>query len=220
MFEDDYFVTIALEDSEKRFTVQKALLCSVSPYFTSALQGSFREAGDRTLRLPGCEEETFQLVLYWISHRRFPNFVLPVARLGRTSETDDTFVRNLQVLCVKTWLFGDAYLMPKLQNEAMRGLTQIFTRHYYVQIEAIRLAFEGTASGTVLRAAILRNLNSDCKKISENKEVLGGIPGLFADFIELQHACENHEGQRCTQSNCLLARVIKEGSLIVPEDQM
>lgn len=69
----DELITITLEDSSTNFAVSKALLCKTSDYFKKALDGGFREAGTRQLRLPGCDKHTFNMFLYYLLKRELPD---------------------------------------------------------------------------------------------------------------------------------------------------
>jgi hypothetical protein len=65
-------VTIKLEACDRKYEVPGALLCNASPYFVSALEGSFSEATSRTLTLPGCEGGAFKVFLFWLTHQVLP----------------------------------------------------------------------------------------------------------------------------------------------------
>lgn len=149
-FTEGLTVTIQLENTTKTFMVQRALLCSLSDYFTTALGGSFKEGRDNTLRLPGCDTETFKMFLYWACNRSLPEAPEP----GKgTTPANQTF----QFIMVKVWCFADAILLPQLQNDAMKALLDGL-RYARVPVEAIRFTFENSANDSVLRKAILEEV--------------------------------------------------------------
>ncbi|KAK5166591.1 uncharacterized protein LTR77_008134 [Saxophila tyrrhenica] len=108
----DDLVTIKLEGIEDVHIVQKAILCAASPYFLKALDGGFSESSKLSLTLPGCDTGTFEVFLYWLCHRKVPE---EVSNPPAEDVIPDAKVSQL----FRLWTFDDAYLMPRLQNEAM-----------------------------------------------------------------------------------------------------
>lgn len=59
-------VQILVGPDEKRFDVHKELLCSVSDFFSAALNGGFKEAATGVVKLPEQDTETFQYFVHWL----------------------------------------------------------------------------------------------------------------------------------------------------------
>ena len=184
-FQDDHIITITLEDgSGTTFRIQKALLCSASQYFVKALQGSFKESDEHALRLPGCDADTFRLFLYWLCHGRLPEDMKDKGPPGDHEERD-MFCRRRQELFIRLWCFADAYLLPKIQNEAMRAFLD-HLRSSRVRIESVRLAFELASEHSPLHSAVMNELIYDCGRLAYNVEdmdYLGTIAGLMYKVV-------------------------------------
>ncbi|KAK4539369.1 hypothetical protein LTR36_010999 [Oleoguttula mirabilis] len=190
-FQDDYMVTITLENSPTSFQVQKALLCNTSDYFKRALDGGFKEGSDRTLRLPGCDQETFEVVLYWITSKTLPDFAAELDNEDTTFDARHEMSSVRQTLLVRTWAFGDAYLMPKLQNMAMRSLLAVF-KHNRAHPEALREAFATTGAESTIRKACIMEAASDIYEeayTNEEKDRLGATPGFLSALLDVTGNC-------------------------------
>lgn len=157
--------------------VQKALLCSVSDYFVKALDGPFQESSQSTLRLPGCDADTFRLFLYWLCHRRFPEY-------RALEERSDAYILQVQELLVRLWCFAEALLLPNLQNETMRYLLKVLDSSR-VRVQAIRLMTELAAEDSVLHSTVMREVACDYKQDTytiEEANELGALPGVMYEL--------------------------------------
>ncbi|RMZ11324.1 hypothetical protein D0860_03439 [Hortaea werneckii] len=113
-FKDDTLVTILLTDDGTKYTLSKKTVCSISDYFAKALDGDFREAHERTLKLPDCSEETFDAVLWFHMNSSLPWDI----------ESGD----QAQLLLVNLWIFGDIYLLPRLKKETFTAASEMLER--------------------------------------------------------------------------------------------
>ena len=86
-----------------------------------ALQGHFKEATEKNLRLPGCDSEVFKVFLYWMWRNEAPAFAQEVDALDNPTPRQ-VAVDNREMLLIRAWMFGDGYLIPKFQNEVMDSL--------------------------------------------------------------------------------------------------
>lgn len=59
-------VSISVGPHEKKFDVHKELLCSVSDFFSAALNGGFKEAEAGAVKLPEQDPDTFQYFVHWL----------------------------------------------------------------------------------------------------------------------------------------------------------
>lgn len=110
-FKDDTLVTILLSEDGTEYRLPKKMVCDISDYFSKALEGDFKEAGERTLKLPDCSAETFDVLLYFHMYDRLP------ADLDSEDEA--------QLLLVNLWLFGDTHLIPRLKTKAFAAAREI-----------------------------------------------------------------------------------------------
>ncbi|KAI7285379.1 hypothetical protein KC345_g1704 [Hortaea werneckii] len=109
-YKDDASVTIILVEDGTKYTLPKRMACDISDYFVKALEGDFREAHERTLKLPDCTAETFDVLLYFHMYQRLPDDV------GSEAQA--------QLLLVNLWLFGDTYLLPGLKSQALTAASK------------------------------------------------------------------------------------------------
>jgi hypothetical protein len=112
-YEGDELIAITLDASDKTYTVRKVTLCASSPYFEIALNGAFSESFTKSLRLPGCDNDTFTHFLYWLFHRHLSHALecemdnrFPFPLRGDHGAGDSTWN---QCRLVRLWCFGDAY---------------------------------------------------------------------------------------------------------------
>jgi len=183
-------------------------LCATSENYVKALHGSFKEAENRMLRLPGCNQETFEHFLYWACNNNLPNFEAEVDAEIDAATNDEEEVtaavtaRRYQLRLAKLWTFGDAYVLPKLQNVAMRALGSIFPFSKTAP-EAIRHAFAESAEGSVLREALARETASDylCKRfLAEEVEMIGAVPSVFAAIMDVIVKCQGVHPAKCAHT--------------------
>ncbi|KAK5137777.1 hypothetical protein LTR08_007349 [Meristemomyces frigidus] len=176
-FQGDYLISVKLEGSDKTFMMQKALLCDASEYFVAALNGSFREGVERTISLPGCSAETFELFLFWLLRNKLPHS-------APDKPTEGTLARDRQLLLSRLWSFGQICLIPKLQNDAMRALLELFHGNQ-VDILVVEEVVAREPIDSVLRDAVMRDVLNDyiCNDHTEmQKDRLGAIPGFMSDL--------------------------------------
>lgn len=176
-FGQDEIITVTLVDGGHTFVVSKALLCNSSDYFKKALDGNFKEAKTRTLRLPGCQRQTFEFFLFYLANKTLPD---SLNLLGGTDE-----------ICIslgKLWNFGDFLIIPAFQNLAMRRILETLKQSSAVRF--VRFAYENTADVSPLRRVAIdemvadfafRNMDDD-EEVFEEMDRLGAIPRLFRDY--------------------------------------
>ena len=173
--------------------MQKALLCTTLEYFVKALKGNFKEAEDRTLRLPGCDKETLELFLYWACNKALPDFQADIGHEPGNTRKD--LVHANQLRLAKLWILGDACLLSRLQNDAMRSLGSMLGSAN-VSVEAIRYAFAESAEGSMLRKALAHELALDYindRYLAGEAENIGAIPGVFAATTNVVFTCYNNK---------------------------
>lgn len=110
-YRDETSVTIIMGVDGTKYTLPKQMVCAISPYFARAMEGDFKEADERTLKLPDCRAETFNVVLYFHMYQRLPHDIKSEPRAQR--------------LLVELWLFGETYLLPRLKAKALPAAAEI-----------------------------------------------------------------------------------------------
>lgn len=213
MFEDSTIVTVQLDNTDENFHVQKALLCNVSKYFVRALTGEFIESKSNTLRLPGCKKATFSLFLYWLCHRSLPeNLTTELESEAEIPEGSDkwwTPSYNQQQL-ISLWGFGDIYLMPSLQNEAMRMLVKNVST-FRIGVEAVKLAAELWVEDSPQRNFVMERVAgeySDWGLHDHEIDYLGAIPGVMKDMLTILRIAWTGEEALVQQPNPDISRLL------------
>ncbi|KAI7238890.1 hypothetical protein KC330_g2337 [Hortaea werneckii] len=110
-YRDETSVTIIMGEDGTKYTLPKQMVCAISQYFARALEGDFKEADERTFKLPDCRAETFDVVLYFHIYQRLPRDIKSEPRAQR--------------LLVNLWLFGETYLLPRLKAKALPAAAEI-----------------------------------------------------------------------------------------------
>jgi hypothetical protein len=66
------FATVSVGPDKSPFFVHKDLLTYHSTFFAAALNGGFKEAGDRAVTLPESDPWTFETFVHWLYHQALP----------------------------------------------------------------------------------------------------------------------------------------------------
>ena len=222
-FQSDQLITIILTNSTETFSVQKALLCNVSEYFAKALKGRFNEAKTRALTLPDCDIDTVQMFLYWLCNLEVPNSREMVYEHARGSETRREVVSQQQLQLIRLWCFGDRFLIPRLQNAAVRDLVDLLDISY-IRAAAMALVFNTTHETSPLRALAVHsflvyyptiNAYGEQTYSEDALNMMGGTPGVLAKCFEFV-ATSKCGRLKCECSPCCYK--IVEIDYMVPED--
>lgn len=119
-FLNDKLVTFALQDSAQNLLVSETLRESASECFRKALSNGFMETFKRTLPVPGCDEETVRLALYYMATKTLlsfvDDFIADRKKPRMMYESRNTVAVRSQLALVRTWCFGDVSLMPKAHS--------------------------------------------------------------------------------------------------------
>ena len=184
-------VTLESEDGSQALKVSKATLCSISDYFSNALDGGFIEGTQRRIKLPGTQQDTVKLFAFWVSRRSLPDFVFKLEKVldAAPTRTRDLSTPYLMPL-VRLWILADMLLVPKLQNEAM---TQIFTIICMARVshDVLLEGFCHAARGSALSRLLMKEARAECfprsvhclEFTSEQLEELAQIPGFTTDLV-------------------------------------
>lgn len=141
----DEMVTVYVGKDNKAYRVQQALLCSASSWFRKAQFVKSDKDDTLELRLPDAEFDVFEDFLCWLFHRkmqdRLTKLTCMVAKAKRQAHTSRL---------VRTWVFGDKYSIPRLQNATVRELVRAFDDDR-PSAAVISQVYETTAKGSKLR---------------------------------------------------------------------
>ncbi|KAK3712131.1 hypothetical protein LTR37_009222 [Vermiconidia calcicola] len=185
-FQDAEVVSVHLDGTSKTFYVQRALLCAVSDYFRKALQGPFAEGKTKTLRLPGCSESIFELILYWLCHQ-----ALPLEIENEASPRNPTDASPNQRKLIELWCLAVSYLMEKLQNAAMHSLLTNFAGNH-PGVDAIRLTRKIAVNDSMVHDVVMEELAASYSRggyTLDEKDSLGAIPGVMNSLIAELREC-------------------------------
>lgn len=187
-FTADSLISIVPDGNEKAFTVSKHILCQTSDYFVKALDGNFKEANEKVLRLPGWNSDVVELFISWAYKPFLPDYRYlcePTLENRTTLETSDT-----QKLLMRLWTFADAHLIPKLQDAAITKLVDVAAANA-VDSEVVRFGYSTSAKGSKLRKFIIDQARYDyfvaeppALLTAEKLASLAAIPGFLPEFLE------------------------------------
>ncbi|KAH0273985.1 hypothetical protein KCU91_g5599, partial [Aureobasidium melanogenum] len=133
-------VTIEVGMAKKVYSIHKDLLVFYSDYFRAAFNGSFTEVAEGKISLPHESTNVFDIVVKFVYTRQL-------------SDTVDSDIKwqNLS----RVWIFGDKYLMPAFQNEAMSTLLKRVAKSGIVPTNCVKLIYNNTCPGSALRRFIV-----------------------------------------------------------------
>ncbi|KAK4540191.1 hypothetical protein LTR36_009689 [Oleoguttula mirabilis] len=147
MFDDLIIIEVGTGDTKRTFEVFKGVLCFYSAYFSSALNGRFRESTEGVIKLPTEDPLIFDLFHHWLFTRRlFDSTLEPSSLLDYRT-------------IAKLWIFADAHLVPLLQNT----IADIFAEKMMTSVTApdsqtIDFIYENSSQGSLLRYTVVQSI--------------------------------------------------------------
>lgn len=180
----DSLVAIIPEGTTEKMLVSKVLLCQTSDYFVSVLNGQFKESNEQTLRFPGWSADVIELFVYWAYKWVLPQFQEKTEDGYREREATS----DQMTILVRLWMFGDAHLIPRLQNCVMFKLLDL-CKDVHTTAKILKLAYENAPRGSALsRFAIdearFEYFSNDEEHLTEEDfECLAQVPGFLSDFM-------------------------------------
>lgn len=133
------FATVIIGPPRARFIVHEDLLIFHSPFFCAALTGNFKEVADKEVVLVEENEQTFEIIVHWLYHTRFPNSNDAEALFALWSNADDHGKRKTgNLICL--YVFAIKYRVPKLKAKAMDGLYSHMHENNWTELHAITLS--------------------------------------------------------------------------------
>lgn len=185
-------VKITFDGSEQAFYLQKHLLYNSSDYLARKIDD---QANEGSITLPECDEDTFELFLFWLCNRRIPG---ALEELDCKADPDlyATAATEAQITLVKLWRFAELVSMPHLQDDAMRGLLACLKRSR-VKAKALKVTLELTAPQSAVQRAMMDELIADIGHMftdhpfpsesnsftEDEMDTMGAITGLFGRLL-------------------------------------
>jgi hypothetical protein len=126
---------------KRTFMIHKDLLVFYSDYFRGAFNGSFSEAKKGKITLSDERVDVFRVVNRFIYTRQLSDEFDP-------EPTWETLIR--------TWLFGDKYLMPSLQNKTMSILLKKVDQTKEIPTGHLKLIYDNTLPGLQIQHHMYR----------------------------------------------------------------
>lgn len=105
------------EDTKKKYILSKNLLCSVSPFFKTAFEESYKEGQEHIWNLDEDKAEDLELLIQWlytdtiVLHHRQPASDSPQDKL--------LFQPDIITRCLSFVVFCDKHLLPAVCGEAV-----------------------------------------------------------------------------------------------------
>jgi hypothetical protein len=148
-------VTLIVGEGDKSasFAVYENVLCEASPFFKAACKPEWIKPEDSVTKLPEDDPNVVQGMIYWIYH----NEICLPAELNKTSSSGYTEKDAMELtwgVLVRTYILGQKYQIPGLQNDAIDGLL-ILRIQSYLPLGMISYAYRHTIPGSPLRSVIL-----------------------------------------------------------------
>lgn len=150
------------------YQVPKDRLCATSRLFVKSFDGAFLENKTRLLRISDTDEDTFNLFLIWLNTKRFPLL-------------NSINYLQQQLLFARLWTFGDTYMIPSLQNTAMRELLGGNSMGVELAHQIAGTAPANSPLEDYMRAQALYDL-TERRYSKKEKEDMAKIPVLVDDM--------------------------------------
>ena len=146
---------------------------------------------ENKLSFTGHDSDTIKLFLFWLYQGELPDFKRKVKAHPRNTRNEKSLqemVANYEILLIRWWGLGDAYLMPKLQNAAVKSTLQLTSNH--TSVGPVREAYRLTQKGSPLRVLFMDEARYECLACIDRAQCAQDFvelmrePGFFAEFVE------------------------------------
>ncbi len=94
-------IVVGKETYQREFTVHEDIICRRSEFFRGAMNGNWPEMQERVIRFPEDRPSVFNLYIYIIYFRKFPELSTAEARVSDVQHHDMVRLSRLYVLCEK-----------------------------------------------------------------------------------------------------------------------
>lgn len=187
-------ISVRVGDPNPRtFAIPKGVLCEYSWFANALKDGCFTEGETQVIKLPDDFPQAFGYFYYYIYHKD--------VAFTETPEDDGKRRRHVHELC-ETWVFGDKYGIPGLQNCAMMRLCQVLSGDRAndstsMTLDTMRLCYERTVADSPLRKIVSEYIVFTVEygqgRISDYGS-LANEQGFLEDVYESKGAFDEHHG--------------------------
>lgn len=129
-----------------------------------------------------------------------------------------------QIALINLWVFADAYLIRKLQNEAMKQLVAL-TVEWFTDAPVVRHGYGTAPKGSALSRFIMDEArymyfsnSAGCGFEEQDLENMAQIPGFLPDFLGPVRQRLLHEGKEVVSETYPAAHIIGPDVYMVKED--
>lgn len=174
-------VTVEVGPQKVSFGFHKGLICSRSPFFEAAFNGSFQETATQSIHLKDDNPHHFDIV-----HKWFYTDLVTVAFDGK-----DRMPSGYE--CLHVYVLADKLDIPRLCDAAIKHISDSFVYHKTVPIQWVLSIYERTGPNHRLRkwliAVILQNYQNNIDEVTvRNPEALSNCPELLVDLLSAMKA--------------------------------
>lgn len=131
-------VTLEIGLEKTKFVVHKEFVCHHPPVFKAAFNSDFTEGQTQTYTLEEPDETTGRLLVHWIYSQNL-DIDWELAEFDK------------YIALPKLWVLGDKLLMPRLQNQVLRKISQRNEEHQEIYTATLNFIYKITSKDSVLR---------------------------------------------------------------------
>ena len=142
-------VCILVGVSRQEFNIHKELLCNISPYFSAALKGNFKEAKEQKIEMLEEDPKAFAYFQLWA----YTGCIIT----EHESEKDIT-----ETMLIRLYVFAEAHCIPRLQNAAIDLLVDRIASLNVIPVNSLAFVYANTAESSLLRRLFVDELATTC----------------------------------------------------------
>lgn len=183
-------VTVGVAPDSKTYTVPKPLLRTITWFDTALREAQFKEGATNHIKLPDDSAEAFEAFIYYLYHDRLAFETVDCETVD--CETAEGVGEEQFELCCKTWIFGDKYNIPGMQNAALMRVCELLIN---VTLDISPQLMETCYSSTTKNAPLRKVIGDYIIWLVQEKEVpmatyesLALYSGFLEDIYDAQNA--------------------------------
>ena len=141
-------IIVLVGAQEKRFTVHKNVITGRSAFFRAAVEGPFKEAEEKTVRLPEIDPDLFSVYLQWIYSDK-------IVILGAGDIAKDTGGSKQRALLIELYILADALDDRRLRNRTTDEFIDLCRSTSWPGCKSIKRIWNSTPEGSKLRKLLI-----------------------------------------------------------------
>ena len=142
-------VKIFVGATRQEFNMHKALLCNISPYFSAALKGSFKEAEELKIEMSEEDPRAFEYFQLW-------------AYTGHIITESETEKDITNTVLVQLYVFAEARDISRLQNAAIDVLIDKIATSNTIPTAQLPFVYANTTEHYLLRRLFIDEMATTC----------------------------------------------------------